>query len=378
MGAATGCGITGSTGCSILSNTSGNIINSNISMIGSSDFSTITGSTGSAILCCDVCSIIGSANMSTISAFGVTGLNSRASSIIASSGSTIDNSNNSLIISSSNSTISGKNNQVLLGINSRTLTRSVGPSFQMGNGTVAPVADGDGIGIAFYIQTAGTPTSIGVCTANSFVTPYTDYGEYFEWEDGNPEYEDRRGLFVTFSTDSKIKICGEQDVALGVVTQTSAVMGGANELAWGNAYLKDKFNQAITEYDEYSDYKNIIDTYTTINTNNMSLQELIMIVNTDSTLKTLFFDPDRVRASKLITNPNYDPNHSYIPRRLRKEWTCVGLLGQLVVLEEVSGSCSVGSYVNINSSGQVKVGTKYRVISRVSEDTIIIFFRGSR
>ena len=378
LGACDGCGITGSSNSSILSNVSGNIVNSSISMIGSADSSGISGCTGTAIFGSSLSNIFGSSNFGIIASAGSTGLNSRASTIISCDNCDTTNSNNCLIISSANSKISGKSNQVLLGINSQTLTRSVGPSFQMGNGTAAPAADGDGIGIAFYIQTAGTPTSIGICTANSFVTPYTDYGEYFEWEDGNTLNEDRRGLFVTFSSGPKIKICGEEDVPLGVVTQTSAVMGGANELAWGNAYLRDKFNQAITEYDELSDYRNVISSNTNINVDNMELINMKLLVQEDSELYSLFNDENRPRATKLITNPDYDPAYSYTPRKLRKEWTCVGLLGQLVVLEEVAGACVVGTYVNCNLNGKVIPGTKYRVIGRVSLDTVIIFFRGTR
>ena len=31
----------------------------------------------------------------------------------------------------------------------------------------------------------------------SYSTPASDYAEMFEWEDGNPENEDRVGYFVT-------------------------------------------------------------------------------------------------------------------------------------------------------------------------------------
>jgi hypothetical protein len=44
-----------------------------------------------------------------------------------------------------------------------------------------------------------------------------DYAEYFEWEDGNMNQEDRRGYFVTLVND-KIQITKENDYILGVVS----------------------------------------------------------------------------------------------------------------------------------------------------------------
>ena len=110
-----------------------------------------------------------------------------------------------LITASTNSTINAQSNQVLIGINSYSpISGYSGPTIGapglfIGNGTSAiPSSTNNGIGIAAYIETPGTP-SIGIVTANKFLSPFADYGEYFEWEDNNTSGEDRRGLFVTFS-----------------------------------------------------------------------------------------------------------------------------------------------------------------------------------
>src|SRR5690606_33959115 len=108
-----------------------------------------------------------------------------------------DNCSECVILASDDAIIeTNQGNKVLIGRNVYARP-SNGPALYIGQGIVAPDAVNNGLGIAAYIQTPGTP-SIGIVTANQFVSPFADYGEYFEWEDGNINNEDRRGLFVTF------------------------------------------------------------------------------------------------------------------------------------------------------------------------------------
>lgn len=327
---------------------------------------------------------------------------------ISSSNSTIINSvSRGSILASTNSTINNRNTQVLIGTSSRSSNRN-SPSFQIGSGTVSPAADGDGIGIAFFIQTPGNP-SIGIGTANSFVTPYTDYGEYFEWEDGNPLNEDRRGLFVTFNDSNKIRVADSStniDDILGVVTQTSAVVGGDNLLAWNNIYLKDKFNQPILEYDSFNDKKKfindeinkIMDTIKSIENyiiyfyeedeerilsdeavnrdlENYTEEECDLLINNNSFLLSAFEKP-RYKVEKTIMNPDYDPTLVNIPRSRRKEWSCIGLLGQLVVILDDSNDETIpGIYYKVSSQGKaIKSTSGFRMINRISDTTILIYF----
>ena len=61
-----------------------------------------------------------------------------------------------------------------------------------------------------------------------------DFGEYFEWYDGNPNNEDRTGYFVTLHEDTgKIKIANSEDDILGITTDSEAFIGN---------YGKDKTN----------------------------------------------------------------------------------------------------------------------------------------
>jgi hypothetical protein len=116
----------------------------------------------------------------------------------------------STILASRNSSINGINNTVLIGTNSMAGATGLGPTFQLGAGVGNPSNPGDGIGVVAYIQTPATPLSTGIVVAAQFVPSGADYGEYFEWKDGNPNREDRRGLFVTFdgSDSSDVRIQG--------------------------------------------------------------------------------------------------------------------------------------------------------------------------
>lgn len=57
-----------------------------------------------------------------------------------------------------------------------------------------------------------------------------DFGEYFEWYDGNPNNEDRTGYFVTLHEDTgKIKIANSEDDILGITTDSEAFIGNYGE-----------------------------------------------------------------------------------------------------------------------------------------------------
>lgn len=57
-----------------------------------------------------------------------------------------------------------------------------------------------------------------------------DFGEYFEWYDGNPNNENRTGYFVTLHEDTgKIKIANSEDDILGITTDSEAFIGNYRE-----------------------------------------------------------------------------------------------------------------------------------------------------
>lgn len=139
---------------------------------------------------------------------------------------------------------------------------------------------GDGGDTEAYIRGDGT-----VAGDNAYVTG-ADYAEFFEWLDGNPMGEDRRGLTVVLEA-GKIRPALPSDPPsqiIGVVSANPSVVGDSAELRWAGKYLADEFG--ALRLDDKGDR---------------------------------------------IPNPSYDPARTYVPRSQRKEWTAVGLVGKLKV-----------------------------------------------
>ena len=164
----------------------------------------------------------------------------------------------------------------------------------------------------------------------SFLTP-ADYAEYFEWEDGNPDNEDRRGYTVTL-VGNRIRKSAEGDTILGVVSGNPAVVCDTAWSHWNEKYLKDDFNCLI--YDEHNiiEWEEVI-----IDENGLEKKEVRtyedwnipedVIVPENATIKTRDENGNRFTHPRL--NPNYDPTQEYVPRSERKEWCAVGLVGKL-------------------------------------------------
>ena len=110
-----------------------------------------------------------------------------------------------------------------------------------------------------------------------------DYAEYFEWLDGNPNNEDRRGYSVSL-VGNKIKIAEKGETIIGVISGNPSVVGDSAWNIWTEKYLRDDFGTYVR--DENGDR---------------------------------------------ILNPNYNPDIDYIPREQRPEWGIVGLMGKLCI-----------------------------------------------
>lgn len=256
--------------------------------------------------------------------------------INSSKGSAISgDSNESIIHASDNVSMASKNNMVAQGVNMLAdITPANLASSILGAGT-NPVPTG-GVGVASYITAAAGPTggmSTGIVVASQFNTSFADYGEYFEYEDGNKNNEDRRGHFVKLTSDKIVLSDDTEDSdILGVVTKTSAIVGNSHDMVWQGSIMRDKFLQPIIENNAH------------------------------------------------VNSPSYDPSRKYVGRSQRREWACVGLLGQLAVIEEEPGTAKVGSYVTSGKGGKAKVSAReshntYRVMKRLSADTVLIYFK---
>jgi hypothetical protein len=120
-----------------------------------------------------------------------------------------------------------------------------------------------------------------------------DYAEYFEWSDGNPDEEDRRGISVVLD-GNQIRPAVDGEDPIGVISGNPSVVGDAAWNKWSGKYLRDDYGTYILE-----DYE---------------------VVNDEG---------ETVIQQRRKMNPAYDPDQEYVNREDRPEWDCVGLMGKL-------------------------------------------------
>ena len=186
---------------------------------------------------------------------------------------------------------------------------------------------------AFYVMYDGTTY------AKVYHTTGADYAEYFEWADGNPDNEDRRGMLVQLTTpkwDDK-SLCyvsagtivpAHGDDIIGAVSCRASVIGNAYEEHWHGKYKTDVFGAYI---------------------------------------------PDKDGRPQL--SDDYDPERKYIPRSQRQEWAAIGLVGRLIIRD--NGKCEPGSYVTARQGVGAPTfkETRARCIRRLDESHIEIIVR---
>lgn len=193
---------------------------------------------------------------------------------------------------------------------------------------------------AFRVTTAGKAYGL-----QSYSSSGADYSEYFEWLDGNPENENRKGYFVTLDGKKIKKVSDINEYVLGVVSATPSVEGDSQSEMWQGAYLTDVFGEKLTEVVEVEE-------------------------TTDEHGKVI---PAHTET-RWILNPDYDSTKIYENRESRKEWSPVGLIGKLVAIDD--GTCQVNSYCKPNKDGIATASdTGYRVIERLDENHIRILLK---
>ena len=184
-------------------------------------------------------------------------------------------------------------------------------------------------GNALVVDYQGNLTVTGTISSQG-----ADFAEYWEWEDGNPMNEDRRGLFVTLSNNGKIKLASTGNKLLGIVSSKPTIAGGDDMFEWHGKYLKDVFGDYV--YEDIEDYDEV-------------------------TGKTTI-----IHRRKL--NPDYDPTQTYTSRRNRPEYCCVAHLGKVVMIDD--GSTNTGDYLTTSENGvatKSEQKTKYVCIKRIDE-----------
>uniref|UniRef100_A0A6C0CB17 Peptidase G2 IMC autoproteolytic cleavage domain-containing protein n=1 Tax=viral metagenome TaxID=1070528 RepID=A0A6C0CB17_9ZZZZ len=120
-------------------------------------------------------------------------------------------------------------------------------SWQLAGGTTPTGTPGEGISAIIRTTLFGTPQPSGEMITNVFTTGNADYAEYFEWNDGNPNNEDRVGYFVELVNGNKIQYATSQDKVIGITSRTACVNADAAELGDPNLIERDPFGRPITQ-----------------------------------------------------------------------------------------------------------------------------------
>lgn len=190
-------------------------------------------------------------------------------------------------------------------------------------------------------------TSKGKVYGAQSYTTGADYAEFFEWEDGNTDNEDRRGLFVTLDGE-KIRTANSNDTyILGVVSAAAGVIGDAKDDEWQGKYVQDIYGNRCTE--------------------------TVIVPEVRDENGNIISDGGITQG--YIINPDYDPDEVYIPRSSRSEWDPIGLLGKLVVRDD--GTCEVGKFCKPNDDGVATLSDTpgYYVMSRLDESHVKILVK---
>lgn len=204
------------------------------------------------------------------------------------------------------------------------LTDTSGSVFVVGVGTSA-----SSLSNGFRVSTAGITYSCG-----THKTSGADYAEYFEWADGNPFNEDRRGYFVTLDGEKIRKANADDDYILGIVSANPSIAGDTQSEEWQGRYLTDVFGEKLIEEKA--------------------------IVNEKG---------EPIIVKEWVVNPEYNPDMEYVSRENRPEWDAVGMLGKLVVVDD--GSCVVNGYCKVDNEGRATASDSgIRVLSRLDENHI--------
>lgn len=218
---------------------------------------------------------------------------------------------------------------------------------------------------------------IGEIITNNFTTGNADYAEYFEWDDGNTNNEDRIGYFVGLSND-KIIFSPNSSRTIGITSKTSSLCGDAAPTSWDKINLKDNLGRELIGINYSSNVydilmkENIFDIVIPNDLTESSLENIIEYLRPLVSQEIL----DKVSLAQpiqsTITNSDYDPTQEYIPRSMRKEWSPVGLLGKIHVYD--NGECIVGEKCDC-LNGIAVPGTSWYVLQRITPNIIRVLYK---
>lgn len=228
----------------------------------------------------------------------------------------------------------------------------IGDVFVIGNGT-SPTALSNALRVTYLGDIYGT---------KAFQSSGADYAEYFEKQEGIGD--DWTGFFVTIK-DGHIQKANEGDYILGIVSGNPSVIGNSDEDYYWR-YERDEFNRIIME--------DVPETVQSTDENGNPLFDEI-------THEPIMEDTGNIiPKARMKLSEGYDPSkqNSYIPRKDRDEWECVGMLGVLPVRDD--GTCLPNHFCKCGKDGiatfsQERGIDAFYVINRVSENVVSVIMK---
>jgi len=211
----------------------------------------------------------------------------------------------------------------------------------------------DNTEVCFYLDTGGGPVFKVVSNGNGYFDGVADagnadYAEYFEWSDGNPNNEDRRGypVIVVPNTNGKIGIAttgDDRSQIMGIVSANPGFVGDSASLNWQGRHLRDEWGSWVTEDQEFlvwnkrgthinENGEKVENPQPDVNDPNCDPEHSVLVseIATTPDIPQYALDNNlRITKPSRVTNPDFDPSQTYTPRSDRQEWSAVGLMGKL-------------------------------------------------
>lgn len=190
----------------------------------------------------------------------------------------------------------------------------------------------------FFEDTNGTNTErfrvesdgqVRIATGQTFDADL-GYGEFMEWDDGNPAGEDRVGVTVVNVPETgKIRVAVDGEMPIGVV---SGVASGHNAAAlqWYGVYERDQFGR-IKKDNQGQSKKNPQFVPDARWKSNREANEAWNAANPNKRPRRLnvVYDQDGNETPETLS-----ANDGYVERRERKEWDIVSFVGQEFIRDD--------------------------------------------
>lgn len=185
-----------------------------------------------------------------------------------------------------------------------------------------------------------------------------DYAEYFEWEDGNVNGEERAGYVVTLDNGKIRKATSEDTYILGIVSVTPSVVGDSYHEEWRDKYVKDVWGRIQYEFRD------------------VEYDEPVEETDDEGNINIKYVTKTRKDYLPILSS-DWSEEEEYIPREERPEWEAIGLVGKLLVRDD--GTLIPNNFAKVGAlDGELTLSeepTNIRVMGRVTENIVRVFIK---